>query len=391
MLKHTKPKPKGKKSAEASLTSSEKALSKGLLNMGYRAQDITYVINQGRKDTINQARVSELSKTKATGAANAEDVNKYLQVQGAYDPKTLLNPYLHPRLIKARETMMSAVQIFNNPMVLFKSENFCVLANIAWTYLLHEKLERTKKGSSILANGNSVTVDGTLGKADCPIKDAAVIANLRAVIKIRHEVEHTFFLHGDDCFGPLFQACCVNFDRHLTEWFGDDMSLSRELSLALQFSKLSKAQVVELEKSGFPPKLKSICKEIEDSVYVDNGGFKLNVYYTTEVTSKTSADLHKLIAHDGDGAGGIVAIKKVDYTRLPQADIVKKVRGKGYKKFKLQDHQDFWKSKWKTAAERNQKAKKYGELLLKSQWFWFEETWLPEVLKHCHDAGVLYK
>ena len=38
---------------------------------------------------------------------------------------------------KSREAAIAAVQIFNNPSMLFKSELFIVLMVIAWTYLLH--------------------------------------------------------------------------------------------------------------------------------------------------------------------------------------------------------------------------------------------------------------
>ena len=40
-------------------------------------------------------------------------------------------------LIKSREAMMSAVQLYNNPQITFKSETIITLAIIAWTYLLH--------------------------------------------------------------------------------------------------------------------------------------------------------------------------------------------------------------------------------------------------------------
>jgi hypothetical protein len=33
--------------------------------------------------------------------------------------------------------MLSAVQIYNNPLITFKTESFIVLSLIAWTYLLH--------------------------------------------------------------------------------------------------------------------------------------------------------------------------------------------------------------------------------------------------------------
>ena len=41
-------------------------------------------------------------------------------------------------LLKSREAMMAAVQIYNNPQITFKSEAFITLAIIAWTYLLHD-------------------------------------------------------------------------------------------------------------------------------------------------------------------------------------------------------------------------------------------------------------
>ena len=40
-------------------------------------------------------------------------------------------------LKKSREAALTAVQIFNNPNVTFKSETYAVLMVIAWTYMLH--------------------------------------------------------------------------------------------------------------------------------------------------------------------------------------------------------------------------------------------------------------
>lgn len=44
---------------------------------------------------------------------------------------------------KSREAMLSAVQIFNNPQIDFKSELFIVTNVIAWTYLLHAFYKKT--------------------------------------------------------------------------------------------------------------------------------------------------------------------------------------------------------------------------------------------------------
>ena len=40
--------------------------------------------------------------------------------------------------------MLAAVQIFNNPLVPFKSELFIVISVIAWTYLLHANYKKQK-------------------------------------------------------------------------------------------------------------------------------------------------------------------------------------------------------------------------------------------------------
>lgn len=40
-------------------------------------------------------------------------------------------------LIKSNESAMAAVQIFNNPLIKFKSELFIVTMIISWTYFLH--------------------------------------------------------------------------------------------------------------------------------------------------------------------------------------------------------------------------------------------------------------
>ena len=40
-------------------------------------------------------------------------------------------------VIKSREAMLAAVQIYNNPQIAFKAESFISLAVISWTYLLH--------------------------------------------------------------------------------------------------------------------------------------------------------------------------------------------------------------------------------------------------------------
>lgn len=47
-------------------------------------------------------------------------------------------------LDKSKEAMISAVQIYNNPSVKFKSEMFIITAIISWTYLMHAYYRKRK-------------------------------------------------------------------------------------------------------------------------------------------------------------------------------------------------------------------------------------------------------
>ncbi len=47
-------------------------------------------------------------------------------------------------LAQSQDAALTAVQVFNNPLIKFKSETFIVLMNIAWTYLLHAYYHRTR-------------------------------------------------------------------------------------------------------------------------------------------------------------------------------------------------------------------------------------------------------
>lgn len=56
----------------------------------------------------------------------------------------------HELVKKAREAMLTAVQIYNNPQIEFKSELFIVTTVIAWTYLLHAYFRNTKSTTGSL-------------------------------------------------------------------------------------------------------------------------------------------------------------------------------------------------------------------------------------------------
>ncbi|NRD89149.1 hypothetical protein C8024_06325 [Sphingopyxis sp. BSNA05] len=69
--------------------------------------------------------------------------------------------------------MIAAVQLFNNPALLFNIETFPVLSQIAWTYLLHEFYER-QEISVIDEHGNSLLLSQMIARDDCPLNQDTI-------------------------------------------------------------------------------------------------------------------------------------------------------------------------------------------------------------------------
>ncbi len=99
---------------EGALTAEEKPIVKALLAEGWRNQDIQALLNIGRDATINGARITEVKKNDAIAPASAGDVERFKARKQAYDHKTGLNLFDDERLIRARESMVLAVQVFNS-------------------------------------------------------------------------------------------------------------------------------------------------------------------------------------------------------------------------------------------------------------------------------------
>jgi hypothetical protein len=129
---------------EGRLTTEEEGIVKALLSHGWRNQDIQALVNIGRIATINSARITEVKQNSEISPAGDAAVEFYKLEKQSFDHRTGLSIFHDERLIRAREAMIVAVQIFNSPILKFKTEVFAVLAHIAWTYLMHEYYVRRR-------------------------------------------------------------------------------------------------------------------------------------------------------------------------------------------------------------------------------------------------------
>ena len=290
------------KNSSGALTDEEKRIVRALLDKGQRNQDIQALINIGRPATVNGARISEVKKISNQESASEEEIEFFYKRKESYDLRTGLNLYDDERIIRAREAMILAVQVFNSAAIGFKTEVFSVLANIAWTYLLHEYYERN--GVSIVnSDGRSLLLSQMVERSDCPIS-SGMRDNLQSIMNIRNQVEHKLFRKGDLLWLGLFQACCLNFDKILSNVFGEKLSLASELPFALQFMRPNIEQVSMLSRYEIPPHIEAIDARISEAMSPEQQvdiEYKFRVIFTLDAASKRRAHFEFVSPDSADG------------------------------------------------------------------------------------------
>lgn len=308
---------------------------------------------------------------------------------------------------KSRESMLAAVQIFNNPNITFKSESFIVLAIISWTYLLHayyreKRIEyrycehrgkrkffhKTKNGAD-----KYWELERCLNEVESPV-DSTTSANLRFLIGLRHEIEHQMTTKIDDLLSGRFQACCLNYNEYLKLFFGNGHGIENYLSFSLQFSSLTEGQIDQLiEVKNLPQNIASYIENFDKGLAdtdFNDGRFSYRVLLLKKtVNRKGQADrVIEFVDPDSEIAKGLNkeywAIKDREKPKFLPSHIWKKMQELGYSKFDQHQHTQLWK------RENAKDSKKEYGVLVEKTWYWYE-SWLNFVKKYCETNSATYK
>ena len=206
-------------------------------------------------------------------------------------------------LYKSREVALSAIQIFNNPLMRFKSEAYIVLMIIAWTYLFHayyrknnveyryyevkgsrRKFRRTKRGAYKFWE-----LERCLNDEASPI-DQNTANNLRFLIGLRHEIEHQMTMNLDSYLSGRYQACALNYNHYIKTLFDERFGIDRYLAYSIQFLDLTYDQ---LQKSDgipdIPPRVRTYIAEFDrslsDEEYNDER-FSYRLFFTKKMVNR---------------------------------------------------------------------------------------------------------
>jgi hypothetical protein len=102
----------------------------------------------------------------------------------------------------------------------------------------------------------------------------------------------------------LFQACCLNFDRALCDLFGPRLTLSNELALALQFTRMDVEQLAMLKKYEIPAHIEALdarlAKGLKEEQLADLE-YQFRVIYTLDAASKSRSHFEFVRPESAEG------------------------------------------------------------------------------------------
>jgi len=302
--------------------------------------------------------------------------------------------------------MLSAVQIFNNPNIQFKSETYIVLVTIAWTYLLHayyrnnrieyryhevvngrKKFDRTKRRAFKFWE-----LERCLNCAQSPI-EPIVSANLRFLIGLRHEIEHQMTNKIDEYLSARFQACCLNYNSAIKDLFGEAYGIDKHLSFSLQFSTIKHEHAAQLRQfTDLPANISAYINAFDETLSeaeFNDSRYAYRVLYVPKaVNHKGQADrVIEFLKADSPEAEHMnkeyVVIKDREIKKHLPTQIWKSMQAKGHTKFGPHQHTQLWK------AENAKNAGKGYGVLIEKTWYWYDK-WVKVVEAHCEQNKEKY-
>lgn len=303
------------------------------------------------------------------------------------------------------DAALTAVQVFNNPLVKFKSETFIVLMNIAWLYLLHAHYKRARVDYRYYRKVGNLwhfehTDTGTykyrdlnkcLDAQECPL-DTPTKKNLLFLIGLRDEISHHVSPIVDQFASARYEACCLNYNRCLKELFGGRHGIDRHLSYSLQFQMLSRQQLTSPNGGDLPPNIRSYIAKFDAELSVDDlysDRFAYRRLFVPKLVGKPdqAAEVIEFLKPSSELAQAInrdyVAFKEVERPKFRPSDVVRMMKEEGYPRFRLHWHTGHWHE-----LQAKNPAKGLG-VDVAGSWYWYS-SWVDTVRTHCDEHADRY-
>jgi hypothetical protein len=307
---------------------------------------------------------------------------------------------------QSQDAALAAVQVFNNPLIRFKSETFIVLMNIAWTYLLHAHYRRTGiEYRYFRGNGPARryerTPDGSfkywdlrkcLATEKCPL-DNGTKKNLQFLIGLRDEITHHMVPALDQFVSARYQACCLNYNYYVKNLFGEQHGIDHHLSYSIQFVQLARKQISMPMEAKLPKSIGSYIARFDSELSEDelnSERFAFRVLFVPKLVGRPGQadEVIEFVRPESEVAQAAnksyAAIKEVERPKFRPKDVVATMHKDGYTRFKVHHHTQLWK-----ALDAKKDGKGLG-VQVAGTWYWYQ-PWLDVVRNHCQENATRYR
>lgn len=219
---------------------------------------------------------------------------------------------------KSINSCLLAVEVYNKPTSVFRTENYILLMMISWTSALHalfneNGIKYKDDEDSYYELSRCVSI---YQQDSSSFEKDAISENILFLYELRNEITHRSAAPLDeDVFGEC-QACLYNLQDFLFYYWGDEFQLGISLAHSLQFSRSIREQKIKALKKHEASKVKDMTKfmaeykaKIKDEkpdVY-NNPRFSFKVFMIPKLANKDkNSDL---------------AVEFIKYSDLDKSDI----------------------------------------------------------------------
>ena len=277
---------------------------------------------------------------------------------------------------------------------------------IAWTYLMHayyrgqgieyrhhrqgpkrRVFDRTKHGAY-----KHWELERCLNHNRSPV-DRDTANNLRFLIGLRHEIEHQGTRGLDEHLSARYQACALNFNHYIREWFGSRYALDHQLAHSIQFMRF-KPPPGKAKPTHIPKRVRDYISEFDGALTHDE--------YNSERYAYRLLFKKKLVNRPGQADQVVEFIdpqsdlaktidkeywvkKEVERPKFRPTDVVAAVQAAGFPKFNVYtSHVEMWKQEM-----AKEPAKGYG-VEVQGAWYWYR-NWVDRCIELCEAAGDRFR
>jgi len=299
----------------------------------------------------------------------------------------------------SREAALAAIQIYNNPLITFKTENYIILMNVAWTYLLHayyrqnkieyRYFERRKLRKKYIRMEDGQYKYWELSKClrfeHCPL-DKDTKNNLLFLIGLRDQIVHRRAGELDIYLSGRYQACALNYNYYIKKFFGEKYALDENLSYSIQFSELSfkQAETIAETESTIPRPIRAYVAQFDNLLSneeFNSDRYSYRILFTKKLAGKPGqadrviefidpkSELAKTISKE------YWVPKEVERAKFGAKQVVKIANDAGFGSFGIGHHTRLWKQ-----MDAKNTSKGYGTKV-GNFWFWYQR-WVDFVIDY---------